>query len=55
MKLEIVKVLCPTCGGKGNFPNQQNDSRASVPCETCKSSGWLDQIIVKEVQRIYNL
>lgn len=50
-----MKILCPTCGGKGSIPDPAlmgqpmcyynpytGDSFPHVICQTCMGSGWVD-------------
>ena len=50
-----MKILCPTCGGKGSIPDPICDGKCmcycgpngeSVPyilCQTCYGSGWIEK------------
>lgn len=50
-----MKILCPTCGGKGTIADPKLQGRAmcyagpngetcpQVYCQTCSGTGWVDQ------------
>lgn len=39
IKDDMVKVVCPSCGGKGFIPKQGKSNRQR-PCPTCDSNGY---------------
>lgn len=49
-----MRVLCPTCGGKGSIPDPKcsgfmnycgpnGETSPHVYCQTCGGSGWVEQ------------